>query len=440
MATEPKTLPPKLPGPAALHTLASLFAADRFDSYVVARYPAVLRMKILGVGEVVVLRDPGAVKQLFTASADVVEAGEINARVVPAIGPESIMMLDGERHLRMRRLLLPPFHGEAIRGYESLIERIVLDEIKTWPRGEPFALHPRMQKITIEVILSVVLGVTDRTRRERLCQVLPKVLEMNPVNVLVGARAPWLASGPLGSIRPWVRAKREAERLLREEIAAHRADAAERDDILAMLISARGEDGRGLSDAELEGQLLTLLLAGHETTATSLAWCFERLLRHPAAMDRLRDEVATGESAYLDAVIKETMRTRPAVEAVWRTLRKPLELGGYRLPAGTIVAPVIRAIGQEAFDEPGEFRPERFLEDDVTPYGLVPFGGGIRRCIGASLATMEMKVVLRTVLLRVDLEAPDPEPEKVSRSRRFTPSPARGARAVAQLSRAAGRS
>ncbi len=431
MPFPPTALPPKLPGPAFAQTFASLFAADRFDAYVIERFPPVIRMKVLGVGEVVVVRDPAVVKELFTAGPEQVEAGQINRRVVPALGPDSIMMLDGERHLRMRRLLLPPFHGEAVRGYQSLIERIVLDEIDAWPRDEPFELHPRMQAITIEVILSVVLGVSDRGRRARLRELLPKVLEMNPVSVLISARAPWLVSGPIGRLRPWVRARRKAESLLRDEIAAHREHAGDRDDILGMLVFARDEDGGGLSDAELEGQLMTLLLAGHETTATSLAWCFERLLRHPRAMERLRAEIAAGDSQYVDAVIKETMRTRPVVEAVWRTITKPLELGGYLLPEGTIVAPVIRAIGREGFDVPLEFRPERFLEHEVRPYNLVPFGGGTRRCLGASLATLEMKVVLRTVLGRLVLRAPDPAPEKVNRSRRFTPSPARGARVVA---------
>jgi cytochrome P450 family 135 len=404
--------------------------ADRFDTWVTQRYPATFRMRILGVGEVVVTRDPEAVRSLFTAPPGAVTAGEINRRVVPAVGPDSIMMLDGDRHLRMRRLLLPPFHGKALQGYEALIEQIVLDEIDTWPLGRPFALHPRMQAITLEVILAVVLGVSDRERRDRLRGLLPRVLEMNPVSVLLSSRAPWLFSGPVASLRPSVRARRETERLLREEIAAHRRDEQRHDDILAMLIASRDEDGVGLSDSELEGQLATLLLAGHETTATSLAWAFERLLRHPDAVARLPSEIDTGEGAYIEAAIKETMRTRPVVEAVWRVVQEPLELGRHLLPPGTIVAPVIRAIGREGHDDPADFRPERFLEGEPVPYGLIPFGGGVRRCLGASLATMEMRIVLRTVFDRCEIAAPNLVPEKVSRSRRFTASPSRGARAT----------
>lgn len=431
MVAERADLPPMIPGPAVFQTLASLFVADRFDEYATARYPPVFRMRILGVGEVVVVRDPAVVKELVTTSPEVAIAGEINQRVVPAVGPDSMMMLDGEAHLRMRRLLLPAFHGDAIRGYEAMVERIVEKEMESWPLGRPFPLHPRMQAITLEVILAVLLGVDDHARRRRLRALLPKVLEMNPVSVLLSARAPWLASGPIGRLRPWVRAKAEVELLIDEEIEEHRASAAEQDDILAMLLAAQDEDGRKLNDAEVRGQLLTLLLAGHETTATSLAWCFERLVHHPEDLERLRTELRAGESAYLEAVIKETMRTRPVVEAVWRKLTKPCELGGYTLPAGTIVAPVIRAVGREAFDEPLEFQPGRFLDAEAPPYGLVPFGGGIRRCLGASFAMMEMRIVLRLVLGKLELRAAHAAPEKVSRSRRFTASPAQGALVVA---------
>jgi cytochrome P450 len=257
------------------------------------------------------------------------------------------------------------------------------------------------------------------------------VLEANPIAFLLEGRSPWLASGPVGRLRPWVRARRETERLLREEIAAHRADPGGTGDILAMLLEVRGEDGDRLGDDELVGQLLTLLLAGHETTAASLAWCFERLLRHPAALDRLRAELERGDDGYLDAVIKETMRQRPVVEVVWRELSEPYEVGGHRLPAGTIVVPVIRAVAAEAFEDPQEFRPERFLDGEVKPYSHIPFGGGTRRCLGASFATLEMKTVLKTVLASVDLSAPDPAPERPNRMRRFTTSPGRGTRVLA---------
>jgi cytochrome P450 len=424
------TLPPSLPGPALGQTLAAFLAGATFDRWVMENYPPVLRMKVFGVGEVVVLRDPGAIRDLFTAGPEVATSGGINGRVLPVLGEGSIMLLDGADHLRTRKLLLPPFHGEAIRGYESLIERIAAAEVARWPRGEPFPIHPRMQAIALEVILEVVLGVSEGWRRHRLREVLPTVLQANPLLFLAESRAPWLAEGPVGRLRPWVRRRREAETLLREEVAAHRA-AAEGDDILAMLVAMRDENGSGLSDTELVGQLMTLLLAGHETTAASLAWCFERLLRHPAALARLLIELDHGEDAYLDAVIKETMRQRPVVEVVWRELAAPCEIGGYSLPAGTIVVPVIRAVAAEAFDAPEEFRPERFLDGETVPYSHIPFGGGPRRCLGASFATLEMKTVLRTVLTSLELSVTNPAPERPDRTRRFTTSPARGARVVA---------
>ena len=422
-------LPPALPGPAFAQTVAAFAAGERFDRWVMDRYPSVLRMKVIGVGEIVTLRDPEAIRELFTASPDAVTSGGINGRVLPVLGRGSVMLLDGEQHMRTRKLLLPPFHGEAIRRYEELIGRIAADEVASWPRGREFAIHPRMQRIALEVILRIVLGVSADARRRRLRELLPKVLEANPIVFLVEGRSPWLGSGPIGRLRPWVRARRETEALLREEIAAHRAGGGT-EDILTLLVETRDEDGRGLSDEELVGQLMTLLLAGHETTASSLAWCFERLLRHPKALERLRAELADGEDAYLDAVIKETMRQRPVVEVVWRELAEPYEIGGYRLPKGTIVVPVVRAVAADAFDEPDEFRPERFLDGAVTPYSHIPFGGGTRRCLGASFATLEMKTVLRTALGRVDLRAPDPAPEKPNRMRRFTTSPGRGTRVV----------
>ena len=421
---------PALPGPGLAQTVAAFAAGERFDRWVLDRYPPVIRMKVLGVGPIVALRDPAAIRELFTAEPATVTSGTINGRVLPVLGRGSLMLLDGERHLRTRKLLLPAFHGDTIRGYEQLIARIAADQIATWPLGPEFALHPRMQAIALEVILEVVLGVRDGPRRRRLRALLPKVLEANPLVFLVEGRFPWLASGPIGRLRPWVRARREAEGLLRDELAEHRGDEA-REDILAMLLDVRDEAGGRLSDEELVGQLMTLLLAGHETTAASLAWCFERLLRHPAALARLRDELKRGEDAYLDAVIKETMRQRPVVEVVWRQLAAPYEIGGYLLPAGTIVVPVIRAVALEAFDEPDLFRPERFLDGEIEPYSHIPFGGGPRRCLGAAFATLEMKTVLRTALERLELTVRDPAPERRDRMRRFTTSPARGARVVA---------
>jgi cytochrome P450 len=223
----------------------------------------------------------------------------------------------------------------------------------------------------------------------------------------------------------------EIDRLLYEEIAAHRAHPEGRDDILALFVEARDEDGEPLGDEELLDQIITLLLAGHETTTTGLAWAFERLVRHPAVLQRLESELATGEDAYLDAVVNETLRVRPVIDGVWRKLTAPAVVAGHRLPAGTLVFPAIALVQTSAaFPDPEEFRPERFLDGSPAPYTFIPFGGGPRRCIGASFAIMEMKTVLRAVLQRVELRASDQRPES-PRVHHVTQVPARGGRVVA---------
>jgi cytochrome P450 len=358
------------------------------------------------------------------------------------------MQLDGERHLRMRRLLLPPFHGAAVRRYEALIEELAAAEVERWPIGEEMALLPRMQAVTLEVMLRAVIGVRDDRRRARLRSLLPRVVGVNPMASLLEGAHPWIASGWTGRLRPWMRIRREVDRLLREEIAAHRDDPEGRDDILALLMAAGGDNGHTpaaagapLTDEELRDQLVTLLLAGHETSASSLAWCFERLLRHPDALARLERELAAGEDQFLQVVVDETLRTRPVIEIVWRRAIAPFDIAGYRLPTGTIVLTSIRgAQSSEAYGDPERFRPERFLAGPAPPHALIPFGGGPRRCLGASFAVMEMKTILRVVLERVALRAPTSKPERQSRIRRFTMVPARGARvAVTAKRRRAGR-
>lgn len=420
--------PPALPGPAIAQTLASLFAAEQFDAWVIRRYPPVIRMRILGVGEVVVVRHPEDVQSLFTAGPAAVRSGEINRRVVPAVGEQSLMMLDGDEHMRLRRLLLPAFHGEAVRNHQALIENIARSEVGRWPAREEFAAHPRMLALTLEVILSVVLGVEDAGRRERLRLLLPRVLEVNPVTVLLEGRFRWLRSGRAASLRPLVRARREAEALLAAEVRERRERPG--DDVLSMLLAAESEDGGHLSDAEIQAQLMTLLLAGHETTASVLAWCLMRIARDPDAADRIRG-AGDDADAYLGAYIEEVMRVQPVVEVVWRVAAKPIELGGYAIPPGTVIAAVIRAIGRHGLTDPGAFRPERHLESESAPYSLVPFGGGTRRCLGASFAVQEMRTVLRTILAERDLGVTDASPERASRTQRFTVSPHRGAAIVA---------
>jgi cytochrome P450 len=289
-----------------------------------------------------------------------------------------------------------------------------------------------MQAITFEVILRAVIGVSDPDRLARLRELLPKLLSFSVLDMWSVWLFPKLIDTPIGRHHPSQRVRPEVDRLLHEEIAAHRTDPEGRDDILALLVSARDEDDRPLSDEALLDQIITLLLAGHETTTTGLAWAFERLTRHPEALKRLNAELqAGGEDEYLDAVVNETLRVRPVIDGVWRKLTAPAVIAGHRLPAGTLVFPAITLVQtSDAFAGPEEFRPERFLDGSPPPYTFIPFGGGTRRCIGAAFAVMEMKTVLSTVLQLVELKATTPRAEK-PRVHHVTQVPSRGARVVA---------
>jgi cytochrome P450 len=430
-------LPPGTGWPSIVQTVALLWFMERWVRRGHRRLVSPVTVRVLGLGEVVSVWDPDLVKEVFTGDSDVLHAGEANARVLGRVAPSSLLALDGERHVRMRRLLSPPFHGEAVRRYGQLIEELATAEVQRWPVGKEFSIYPRMQAIALEVILRAVIGVRDPVRMARLRKLLPKMAGASALAFAVEARNPRLADGWIGARLSWVRARREAEALLYEEIAAHRRDPDGREDILAGLMAARDENGEPLTDEELRDQLVTLLIAGQETTATALAWCFERLLRHPAVLARLERELASGDGdAYLDAVINETLRVRPPLDAVWRQLTAPLELGGYLLPTGTTVSvTIISAHRSKAFPDAERFCPERFLGQSPPSYALIPFGGGTRRCIGASFARMEMKTILRTVLERVELRAPTQKPERAVRTRRITTVPARGGRVISTVRR-----
>jgi cytochrome P450 len=381
----------------------------------------------------VVTADPAAVKQVFTGDPNHLLAGEGNVVLAPILGSASVLLLDGPEHLRQRRLLLPPFHGERMRGYEATMAEVAERHVGAWPRHRRFAALPSMQAITLEVIMRAVFGVDDRDRREQIGAPLRRLLDMvgNRRRVLALA----LTARRTGPRSPWAKfaaARREADVLLYEEIRVRRAagPGAEGDDVLSLLLAARDEDGRQLSDSELRDELMTLLVAGHETTATALAWALERLVRTPDVLARLVEEQRAGGEEYLDAVVKETLRLRPVVPAVARRLKEPMEFGGWHLPAGVHIAPSIYLLHRrpDLYPDPLAFRPERFLSDPPSTYEWIPFGGGIRRCLGASFAMLEMKVVLQTVLRQVRLQpAARRRPEAVTR-RAITFAPARGAR------------
>jgi cytochrome P450 len=395
------------------------------------RYGDVFSSHFPFFGRVVYVADPALVKEVFAGDPAVFHAGEANATVLgDALGDNSLLTLDEGRHMSQRKLLLPPFHGAAVRRHVDVMADATARQVEAWPDGRAFALRPRMQAITLEVILRAVFGVRDGDRMDRFRERIPKLGNLSSV-------LDWLPfmQRDLGGITPAARFRKAVaavDELIYAEIAERRAlgdAAAERDDVLTLLLSARHDDGAPMSDLELRDELMTLLTAGHETTATGLSWAFERLLRTPAAMETLLG--ALDDDDYLDAVVKETLRLRPVIVDVARKLTRDTEIAGWRLPAGTLVLPAIAAIHvrPDLYPSPHEFRPERFLDGGAESYAWIPFGGGVRRCIGASFAQVEMRVVLREVLRRVRLRAASRRPER-PQVRHVTVVPARGARAV----------
>ena len=397
-----------------------------------ARYGETFSYRIAHEGTWVFISDPDSVKKVFTGDPRLLHAGEANTVLLPILGSHSVLLLDEDRHLSQRKLLLPPFHGERMQRYGELMEQAALRELERWPAGEPIALAPRMQAVTLEVIMRAVFGVDDDPRHVRLGEQLRKLLSdtMNPRGFVF----PMLL-GPERAAKLLQRQMRPIDAAIVELIGERRRDPnlEEREDILSLLLGARHEDGEPMSDKELRDELMTLLVAGHETTATALSWAFERLVRTPGALQRLEDEIDAGDDTYLDAVIAETLRLRPVISLVLRRLVEPMEIAGYELPAGVSVAPCIYLMHRrpDIYPEPNAFRPERFLDSPPQTYSWIPFGGGVRRCIGASFAQFEMKAVLRAVLSRARLRAVNPESERSAR-RAITHVPARGAEVVVE--------
>ncbi len=384
----------------------------------------------------VMVSDPDAIRAVYSGREHGLPPGRSFA-LRPLMGPRSVLLLEGAEHLARRRVMLPPFHGERMRAYEDAIGEIAEREIDSWPLEKPFALHPRMQGVTLEVILSAVFGVTGPQRRERLRRLLPRLLESTSsanfqFRVLMARQLN--RPGPLAQLRDLTR---KIDNALFAEIAQRRADPAvgDREDILSMLTVARFDDGTAMDDRELRDQLVTLLLAGHETTATALAWTVDLLLHQPAALECLTAEVDAGaDDTYLRAVIQESLRLRPVVPLAGRRLASELRVDGLTLPAGTDVTPAIwlTHTRPDLYPEPFAFRPERFLARPPTTYGWIPFGGGVRRCLGAAFAELEMRVVLSTMLRRRVLQAASLHAEHATR-RNVTLSPRCGTRVRVSL-------
>jgi cytochrome P450 family 135 len=380
---------------------------ERYGDLFTVRYP------IFGTG--VYVCDPEAIRELLTGDQSDLLAGEANAPLAPVLGERSVLILDGREHLRQRRLLLPPFGGAAIEGFRQVIRDVAEAEVRRWGEGETIVLRERMRALTFEVIARAVFGVAEPARIERLRRALAAVIEMQMVFFLPAA-----TRRELGGRSPWGKFRRRlaaADELIYAEIRRRRGepDLDERGDVLSLLLRARDEDGGGMTDVELRDELMTMLLAGHETTATALAFAFDLILREPGVAARLREEAGAGDDAYLDAVVSESLRLRPVIDANERTLTRPRTVGGWDLPAGIRVYPaiVVVQLREDLYPEPQRFRPERFLGGEASPYSWLPFGGGIRRCIGAALAQAEMAEVIRTVISSVELRTVRPRREPV---------------------------
>jgi cytochrome P450 family 135 len=432
--SSPSSPPPGPRGPGLALGLGWLLAEPRLFPRWRERYGDVFMLHATGFAPpLVVVADPALAKQLFAADPAKLRAGVANGGPLKElVGRRSLLLLDEQRHLHRRKLMLPPFHGERMRVYGKLMREIADAEIDRWPLGRAFSLHPSMQAITLRVILRAVFGIDHDARA------LARIEELFVRYANQGMR-PWMllmARRELPRYGPWqpfLRTRAAVDRFLHDQIESRVNDPRleERTDILSLLIGARDEDGQGLRPAELRDQLMTLLIAGHETTATGLAWSIERLLRHPQVLARARDEFAEGREEYLGQVVQESLRTRTVLPFALRYATEPTPLGDYTAPADTLIAISISLIHQRAdlYPEPSAFRPERFADGQTESYAWLPFGGGLRRCLGAAFATYEMRIVLGRIIERCELYAPDPRPER-SRRRAVTFVPSHGTRAV----------
>jgi cytochrome P450 len=420
------TLPPGPRWPVFLQSAGLLRFRHRFVPYLHRRYGDVFTVRIIPGGRPLVLfTRPEHAKEIFAGDPEVFHAGKGNAILGPIMGEHSLLLQDSGEHKRARKLLMPAFNGHALRGYESLVTEVAKAEVAGWSPGREFRALDRMNAVTLEVILRVVFGVTDEERLAALRPRVNKTVDISPA-ILLGWGYPRLQK-----IGPWKRTvqnQHELDRLIYAEIRERRSapDLADRTDVLSKLIQVQ-DGGDALTDTELRDQLVTLLLAGHETTATALAWALYEIGRDPEQLRRARQAALEGDDDWLDAVMKESMRLHPVIPMVVRTLMRPATVGGIDLPAGATVGPsiIIAHRRPENHPDPEVFRPERFLGQNPPTNTWIPFGGGVRRCIGAGFSLMEGVAVLREVLAAYDVEAVG---EDVPKVRNITSVPRNGAR------------
>jgi cytochrome P450 len=427
----PRGLPPGPREPAAWQLYRWIGDPVPFLRESRARYGRAFTIRLPGSIPVVMFSDPRAIKDVFTGSPDVLHAGKANVVLEPMVGANSLLLLDGPRHLRERRLLMPPFHGDRMHRYGAVMREITLRSMERWPRGVSFPVHAQTQSITLDVILRTVFGLEEGAQmtalRGRLVELMDGV--SNPWMLLPFVQLDFGPRSPGGRLR---RLREEVDAALYAEIDRRRRSGAEgREDVFSMLVEAKYEDGTSMGRESLRDELLTLLAAGHETTATALAWTFHLLVENRRVLDRLVAELdalppeKAADAPYLDAVVKESLRLQPVVPGVGRALEAPMRIGDWDIPAGTMVAPSIYLTHHDpdVWPDPERFDPERFVHRKPTPYEWLPFGGGVRRCIGMAFALYEMKVVLATVLRGLAIErAPGARVKLVRRAVTFTPS------------------
>jgi cytochrome P450 len=413
--------------------IAPTWVMDRYarkigESFTLTFWPSGMKL--------VVVSGPEAVKDVFTAPADVAPSAAGNSPVRPVMGPSSVIVLTGPEHMRQRKLLLPPFHGERMREYERTIVDATRADMARWPRGRAMRVQERTRAITLEVILRAVFGVEAERMDTMRAAISGLLAPVNPLRLLAIALRQPSMERPTGAFGE---ALDRLDAVIADELTRRRAqaDLASRTDILSLLMQARDENGEAMSDDELRDELVTLLLAGHETTATSVAWAIERLVRNPTQLERLVAEIdaTPGGGEYMTAVVNETLRVRPVVPIVARTLMSELDVDGRTLPAGTRVTPSIYLTNRSprVYDDPARFMPERFLDGAPDTFSWIPFGGGIRRCIGASFAQLEMRLMLATILAELTPSLPPgrrARADERNRRRAITLVPSRGARVV----------
>ncbi|NUQ79366.1 MAG: cytochrome P450 [Polyangiaceae bacterium] len=444
------TLPP---GPSQLpivQTMQWSFRPMPFMEACSRRYGDIFTLRFHQLGTFVFFSRPEHIKQIFTGDTDVLLAGRANRVLEPLVGSKSVLLLDRKEHLRQRRLLMPPFHGERMLAYAAIMRDTAEAEIERMPLRTPFAIHPHMQAITLDVIMRAVFGLTSSdapgSEGERMRRLRKLLVEfITPPPVLITFLPFTQVDLPGSPYRTFLRIRENVDRELYALIDERRRakDLNEREDILSLMLRARYEDGQPMTDVELRDELVTMLVAGHETTATSLSWAFDRILAEPRVAKKIDaeltrvlggrrlDPAAIQGLDYIDAVIKETLRLYPILPIVARELAAPLEIAGYSLPAGTKVVPCIYLAHRrpDTYPEPTRFYPERFIDAKIDPYAWLPFGGSVRRCLGMAFALYEMKIILATVLSRAHLRLASGEPARVIR-RGITLAPSGGTRVI----------